>query len=278
MPKKINIIKASGDIAPFSKQKIEKSLKRSGAYPGLAKKIAGEVEARLRPGMSTQDIYKLAFKLLKEEHERPVAARYSLKKAIKAFGPTGFPFERFIGEIFRRKGFNVEVGKVVEGKCVFHEVDVVATSEKKHYFMECKFHSEQSKSTDVKVALYVHSRFEDIMEKIVEKGMCHEIHKAWVITNTRLSKDAIKYGECNNMKMIGWRYPKGRGVEVLVEETKLHPVTCLTTLNDKEKTDLLYNDLILCQDVPHRVDLLKKIGINHSRVKAILKEVREVCQ
>ena len=115
------------------------------------------------------------------------------------------------------------------------------------------------------------------MEKIKEKGLCHEIHRAWVITNTRLSEDAIRYGECNNMKMIGWKYPKDRGVEVLIEETKLHPVTCLTVIDDYEKKWLLENNVVLCQDLPRRIDLLNKLGIREKRLKELLKEVRDVC-
>jgi len=272
----ILITKASGDVAVFSQEKVEKSLRRSGAHPALARKVAEKVASSIASGMSTQDIYELAFSLLKEE-ERPVAARYSLKKAITAFGPTGFPFEKFMGEIFSRKGFETKIGVVVEGGCVSHEVDVVAQNKQKHYFMECKFHSSQAIATDVKVALYVHSRFLDIIARIEEQGSCHVIHKAWVITNTRLTGDAIKYGECAGMKVIGWKYPKGRGVEVLIEETGLHPVTCLTSINDKEKKGLLENDIVLCQDIPKRIDFLKSLGIDDERLEILLEEVRGVC-
>lgn len=276
MKKSINIIKESGDVAPFSKVKVERSLRRSGAYPGLAKEIADEVESSLVPGMKTQDIYNLAYKILKRKNERPVAARYSLKKAIAAFGPTGFPFEKFIGEIFKKKGFKVNVGVVVKGKCVNHEVDVIATNNQKHYFMECKFHSGQARATDVKVAMYVHSRFRDIMEKITGTGLCHEIHKAWVITNTRLSKDAIIYGECNGMKMIGWKYPKDNGVEVLIEESGLHPVTCLTSLDSNEKRILLDNNIVLAQDLLKQEKLLRIIGIRNKKLEDVLQEVEDL--
>ena len=277
MNKKINIIKESGDTAPFIRAKVEKSLMRSGAYPALARQIALEVEKNLVSGTKTQDIYNLAYKILKRENARPIAARYSLKKAITALGPTGFPFERFIGEIFNRKGFNVQVGVVVKGKCVNHEVDVVAKNDEKHYFMECKFHADQARSTDVKVALYVHSRFRDILEKMDDKKLCHKIHKAWVITNTRLSQDAIAYGECNGMKMIGWNYPKGRGVEVLIEETGLHPLTCLTTINDNEKRMLLDNNVVLVQDLPEKIYLLKNLGIKDKNLENLLKEAKDIC-
>lgn len=273
----MNIVKASGDIAQFSRSKIERSLRRSGASVGLARKIGMEVEKNITAGMTTHDIYNFAFNQLKKVKERPVAARYSLKKAIVALGPSGFPFERFIGEIFKRKGFDVKVGVVLPGKCVSHEVDVVATSQQKHYFMECKFHRGQDRATDVKVALYVHSRFRDLMEKINQRGLCHEIHKAWVITNTRLSKDAIIYGECNGMKMIGWKYPKNRGVEVLIEETGLHPVTCLTTLTDNKKRILLDNNIVLAQDLPNQLNFLRRMGIRDKKIENVLREVEGLC-
>lgn len=278
MPKKQTLItKASGNIAVFSKAKLEKSLLRAGAFKSLAKKIAREVEKNIVAGMSTQDIYNLAFILLKKEKERPVAARYSLKKAIMALGPTGFPFERFIGELLARKGLKTKVGVVIQGACVPHEVDVIAKDGQNHYFLECKFHNRSGIPTNVKVSLYVHSRFQDIMKRIKKEKDCHAFHQAWVVTNTRLTKDAIKYGECNDMKMLGWRYPKNGGVEALIEDAGLHPLTCLTSLNDREKKSLLDSGTVLSKDIPKKIDFLKSLGIGNKRLKQLLKETEDVC-
>ncbi|MGS0527278.1 hypothetical protein ACU8V7_21050 [Zobellia nedashkovskayae] len=41
-------------------------------------------------------------------------------------GPTGFPFERFIGALLTYSGYETKVGIVMDGICVTHEIDVVA--------------------------------------------------------------------------------------------------------------------------------------------------------
>lgn len=275
--KKIIIKKANGDDVVFSRDKLEKSLRRSGAFPGLAEDVAEEVESSIKNGDSTGEIYRLAFELLKKEEARPVAARYSLKKAIMQLGPTGFPFERFVAEILSRKGLQTRVGVTIEGACVSHEVDVEASDKDNHNFLECKFHNKSGISTDVKVALYVHSRFEDIMKKINKNGRCHSLHQAWVVTNTHMTKDAIQYGECMGIKMIGWRYPKGGGVEALIEDAGLHPLTCLTSLKNQEKRKLLENNTVLCQDIPKKIDFIKSLGVGEARMKQLLKEVEDLC-
>jgi hypothetical protein len=199
-----------------------------------------------------------------------------LKKAILELGPTGFPFEKFIAEVLKRRGYKTRVGVLMPGEHVQHEIDVVAEDQASHYFVECKFHHQPGRATDVKVPLYVHSRFEDVMKKLGEKGECHPYHQAWVVTNTHLSYDAIKYGEGVGMKMIGWRYPKEGGVEDLIECAGLHPLTCLTSLNAGEKTFLLESGIVLCQDLPKRPDLLKSLGIKDLKLRQMMKEIEEV--
>lgn len=58
-------------------------------------------------------------------------------------GPSGFPFEKFISEILKFQGFAVQVGVIVEGHCVKHEIDVVAEKGEEHFMIECKFHNTQ---------------------------------------------------------------------------------------------------------------------------------------
>jgi hypothetical protein len=279
MAKKQKIItKASGNIAVFSKNKLKRSLCRAGASPGLAIDIATQVERQISPGMSTEDVYQLAYLLLKKRKEKPTAARYSLKKAIMELGPTGFPFERFVAEVLKRKGYKTFVGKVIKGSCVSHEVDIEAHDGKNHYFIECKFHNRSGRSTDVKVPLYVHSRFQDIMSNLSKTEICHEFHQAWVVTNTHITKSAIKYGECVGMKMIGWRYPRQGGVEKLIEESGLHPITCLISLTYQDKTNLLNSGIVLCNDIPKSVNMLRTIGLGERKISILLKEVSEVCR
>ena len=103
MKKSIKIRKYSGELVDFDEKKLIISLKNAQADHDLANKIVDKIEKELYAGMSTKEIYNKAFKLLKS-YKRPSAARYKLKRAIMELGPSGFPFENFIGHIFRHDG------------------------------------------------------------------------------------------------------------------------------------------------------------------------------
>ncbi|MFB6182233.1 MAG: ATP cone domain-containing protein [Candidatus Magasanikbacteria bacterium] len=278
MPDAPKIYKTNGDLVPFKKSKVKESLIRSGAEEGLSEEIASDVAEKVEEKMSTTDIYSMAYSMLEKRQEDATAARYSLKRSLMKLGPTGYPFESFVGEIMREKGFGpVNVGTQMEGICVSHEVDVVAKKENKHYLMECKFHHKTGVKTGVKVPMYINSRFEDIEKKNKAEGKKEPRHNFWVVTNTRFTDDAIEFGECMDMNLLGWRYPEDEGLEKWIEDLSLHPVTCLTTLNEKEKNKLLERKLVLCSDLADKEDLLSTIGLSKKEIEATKKEVNNLC-
>ena len=129
----IIITKASGKKEPFAKSKLHQSLLRAGAPAVLANEIVEAVELDLTEAMSTKSIYKIAYKLLSNA-ERNVAGRYHLKHAIMELGPSGYAFEKYIGEILRQQGYKVAVGEIVQGQCVKHEIDVIAEMDHHHFY------------------------------------------------------------------------------------------------------------------------------------------------
>jgi hypothetical protein len=127
----VSIIKASGEVMPFYSERLKRSLLKAGASEAQADTIILQVQEKLYNGISTKKIYQQAFQLLKNS-SRPVAAKYKLRRAIMELGPSGFPFEKYVAEIFRRKGYSVQTGKIVQGDCVKHEVDVIAEKENRY--------------------------------------------------------------------------------------------------------------------------------------------------
>src|SRR3989344_922725 len=168
----ILVKKASGEVEPFSDAKLRNSLERAKVSREMIEEIVAHVRRELVSGSKTRDIYRHAFSLLRKR-ERPAAARYSLKRAIMELGPTGHPFENLVGELLKLRGFSVKVASIVQGLCVSHEVDVVAEQGSRHIMVECKFHNEQGIKSDVKVALYVQARFEDIQKAGGQKDPAH---------------------------------------------------------------------------------------------------------
>ena len=278
MNKSVLIKKYSGEYQVFDINKLINSLRRSKADENHVQEIALEVQGLIEEGMTTKKIYQLAFKMLKSR-SRVSASKYKLKKALMELGPSGFPFEKFVGKLFKSEGYKTEVGVIVQGNCVQHEVDVIAQKDNKHYMIECKYHSDQGRFCNVKIPLYIHSRFLDV-ERQWEHHKGHEskLHQGEVYTNTRFTTDAIQYGTCVGLLLTSWDYPQGNGLKDRIDKAGLHPLTALTSLTKAEKVQLLNKGIVLCKELVENPGFLGQIGISNSRRKKILEDSRELCR
>jgi len=275
------IIKASGKRELFDKKKLESSLSRAGASQGIVDKVVAKTIAGLKDGMTTGQIYASAFKELRKV-DGVVVNRYSLRKAVMSMGPSGFPFEQLLGEILKSKGYKVEVGGILQGACIDHEVDVLAEKDDRHIFVEAKFHNQLGIKTDLKVALYVQARFQDIkkaheMRAEKEDRVAH-FHEGWLVTNTKLTSKAKKYSECRGQKLIGWDYPKRGNLQDMIIESGLHPLTCLTNISEKQKRALLEQDIVLCRDLKNNLQILKTLGATDIKIKKVEEEIGNLCK
>jgi hypothetical protein len=197
------ITKSDGTTEPFDPSKLELSLKHAGADTSTIQSITRDIEKELWSGISTQEIYSRAFKML-NQHKRGVAARYSLKRAVMEFGPSGFPFEMYIAELFRLDGFKVDIDQIIQGACVEHEVDVIIYKEKETVYGEAKFHNTVGFKTDLKTVLYIQARIEDIRTAIKRSNSGDsQIVSGLVITNTKFTDKALQYASCQGLSLLG---------------------------------------------------------------------------
>jgi hypothetical protein len=267
------IKKASGDMEAFDISKLEHSLLRSHASPTLVQKVVESIRQDIEEGMTTHDIYQKAFSFL-HRLERPTAVQYSLRRAVMDLGPSGFPFERFVAEIFKTMGYDTLTDQAVLGKCVEHEVDVVAWKADKLIMSEVKFHNELGLKSDLKVVLYVKARFEDLAETVFDYGgIKQKMSEGWLVTNTKFSLSAIKYAECNDLKIVGWNYPLDNGLKDMIEKSGLHPLTSLVSLSDHDKKQLIEKDVVLCKTIKDNPDILQSIGLSEANREAVLEEI-----
>lgn len=274
---RVVVLKANGERVPFQQEKLLQSLLKSGASKDDAEGIVMKVVKELYPGISTKKIYQKAFSQLKDFSSH-LAARYNLKRAIMELGPSGYPFEKFVGAILKHQGYTVQVGKIVSGHCVNHEVDVIAEKDEHHFMIECKYHNQPGIFCDVKIPLYIHSRFKDVEAKWKEQpGHGTKFHQGWVVTNTRFSTDAIQYGTCVGLNLLGWDFPKRKSLKEQIDTLGLYPVTCLTSLTKTEKQQLLKNNVVLCNEICNDKNHLSAIGVTPSRIKSILNEGHQLC-
>lgn len=271
------ITKASGEEAIFSNDKLKQSLIHAGATQQLADAIVDEIRPRLYTGISTRKIYRFAFNMLRERSSH-LAAKYHLKRGIMELGPSGYPFEKFISEILKYKGYTVSVGEIVKGKCVNHEIDVIAEQDHHHFMIECKYHNHPGTITDVKIPLYVQARFKDVEAAwVMLAGHASKFHQGWIVTNTRFTRDAIQYGTCAGLFLLGWDFPKKGSLKELIDNSGLYPLTCLTTLTKTEKAGLLGRGIVLCKDIVENENYLADVITKPNRMKSIVEEARQLC-
>ena len=276
MKENIFVVKASGERELFSEEKLRRSLDRVKVPQTIADEIVSSIRDKLRDGMKVSEIYRRAFSILRRK-QRTRAVGYSLKKAIFALGPSGYPFEQLVARILRSQGYSVETGIIVRGYCVKHEVDVSAQKDKRHIMVECKFHNRQGIKSDVRTALYVRARFEDILKMWQSQPTTtHKYHEAWLVTNTRLTLDAIQYANCVGMKVIGWDYPQKTGLQQLIDNVNIYPVTCLTSLSNTHKKQLISLGIVTSEELIEDRDILRSLNIGDKQAVRVLDEIRKL--
>ncbi len=269
------IKKASGEKEPFNPQKLITSLRNAGATQHDAEEIAANISNWLTDGITTKRIYARAYQLLRKRNKGH-ATRYNLKQALIQLGNTGYPFESLIGEIFRRQGYKTEVGVMAEGRCITHEMDVIATKGRRQIIMECKYAQSQGKHVGIQVPLYVKSRVDDIIEKRKQLQEFSQYRfTACVVTNTRFSDDSIQYARCAGVKLLAWDYPAGNGLKELLEKHRILPLTIIKNLTKKEKAELMKRGIVTFSQLRKQIKALESFNIPRRRHRELLKEVNE---
>ncbi|WP_458626115.1 ATP cone domain-containing protein [Winogradskyella sp. PC D3.3] len=272
-----DIIKSSGDKVKFSVEKLRTSLNRTGAEKAVVNQILDKVRDELYQGISTKEIYNRAFALLKKKKSY-LASKYKLKKAIYELGPTGFPFERFVSAILEYSGYKTEVGKILNGACVTHEIDVLAHKNNQTTLVECKFHGEPGLNCNVKIPLYINSRYNDVKafwNKNLKKDTI--LTEGWLVTNTRFTTDALQYGKCCGLYLLSWDYPTNDGLKDRIDRLGLYPITVSTLLTNREKQFLLSREVVLCRELLHDKFYLDHLGVSDKRKEKILNEIALLC-
>lgn len=273
--KEIFVTKANGEKEPFDIEKLQGSLRRAHASANNIQQITSHLVQELEDGMTTHDIYKHAFESL-EKLEKKASIHYSLRRAVFELGPSGFPFEKLIAEILKKKGYEAVTDQMVHAPCVEHEVDVVAWKGSELIMCEAKYHSQVGMKSDLKVVLYVKARFDDLKKGSYVFGgeEAKSMTDGWLVTNTKFTSSAVKYAECQGLKIIGWNYPAHGSLNDLMDEVNIYPLTCLHSLSDHDKKQLLDKNVVVTTSLLEDESLLASIGLSQANIDAVKDEVR----
>jgi len=274
----MKVQKHSGTIVNFDRDKLRRSLLKSGADAKAVESVLQTIEQQMYDGIPTKKIYKLAGALLKKVSAAH-AAKYNLRTALQLLGPAGFFFEKFIARLFQKEGFRTLINLNLKGHCVNHEIDVVVQKDAVTMMIECKFHNSHLTNSDVKAPMYILSRFNDIKDNRHQLFKGHEkINRCCVATNNRFTTDAVAFANCSGLELLSWDYPPQGNLKTKIDSNLLYPITCLTTLSAVEKEKLLILDVILVTELIDDPEKLLQIGISPNRNKNILKEASELCE
>lgn len=272
--KNIYVFNSQGEKEPFSFNKVYQSAKRVGASDVLAEEIARKIEKEIFSGIKTSEIFKKVERLLSRKAPQP-ALKFSLKKAIAKLGPTGFIFERYIGEIFSRLGFEIKYNQNVSAFCCHHyEIDLVAKKDKFIYIIECKYRGSIAGKVHCDVALANYARFLDIKKGEFLNGFKGMKLKSLIITNARFTDKAVDYSECVGVELLGWKHPRNKGLESLIEDYHFYPITILPSLSRSLADIFVKKNIILTCDIL-RIDIKKfarKAKISSHQFERLKKE------
>lgn len=265
------IKKFSGFLEEFDQKKLSESLALTGVSSKIVADVVQELIPKIKPGMTTTRVHNLAFSSLQKK-SKVHAANYRIKRSILELGPSGYPFEILSSELFKSKGFKTEVGVIVKGEFVNHEVDVIATRPDKTIMAECKFHNSKRHKNDIKTALYVYARSQDIKNNTNSR----DFDKFAICTNTHFSKDAITYA--NGVGMLLFSLNKDPEYSMIgnIIKYKIYPVTCLKTIKKKIVPALLDKKIVVIRQLEENIDILKSLDYDDHDCSLVLKEIKQL--
>lgn len=267
----ITVVKRNGEREPFSEDKVFRSMRRVGVEHELRHEVMAHIKEKIQGNeITTDEIFRHILEFL-EPRDRKSSLRFNLRQALFELGPTGYPFEQYLARIFRDQGYKVEVGIQMQGECVNHEIDLLLMKDNTRQIVEAKFHNSPTTKSDIQTALYTYARFLDVKDK-------NDIDNVWLITNTKLSQDAIVYTQCKGIPAIAWNYPTEGNLQDLVEKPQMYPVTILNSLSEKEKQRLVEKDIVLCRDLIEKEnEAFADVLINNENLEKAKNDALMIC-
>ncbi len=242
----------------------------AGASKNVTNYVLKKIRNHIYRGVKTRDIYKLVLMALSEEEGGIIIKqKYQLKEAIMKLGTTGYVFENYVGEILTHSKFEIKkIRGKVRGKCIVHEIDLIAFNRDKKILVECKYHSKLGTYTGLKESMYTHARFLDTKRYFDAE---------YLVCNTKVSNHAKKYAKCVNQQILSWRYPPNKSLERIIEVNHLYPITILN-INSKEIEIFLHHGIILAKNILKYSEfkLSEKTGIRITRIKNLQKLTQQI--
>jgi hypothetical protein len=242
------IRKSNGETVFFSKDTLCQSIIRAGASKSQAEKICRVVNEKIQPGMTTSFIFRDTLRHLVRE-DVDIAVKYSIKRGINALGPDGFLFEKFLEALLRQDGYSTKRNQMMKGKCVTHEVDILAWKDNNYYIVEAKYRNDLHVRTHIDQVMYADARMKDIASNAKNNELGTKHFHTWIMTNTVFTDQSQKFAECASVRLTGWNYPSKDSLQKMIERTKAYPITVIPSMSEDARGKLTAHGLVLAQDL-----------------------------
>ena len=270
----VYVTKANGTRQLFDREKVVRTCLRVGASRRIADEVAGRVEDRLYDGISTSKILQLTFRLLRN-YKPAIRHILDLRRGLSLMDSKP-EFESFVQVLLARNGFEVAPNRIITGRCAEHEVDAIAKKDGVTFFVEAKHHVSYHTPTGLDESRIARAILEDVTEGFELGRSSLRIDRAMIVTNTRYSEHAVRYGECRNILQIGWRSPANLSLQNLIEEKNLYPLSCLRGLKNENRIKLVNSGIVLIEQLfeENTSTLARRTGIQKETLKQIIEKAK----
>lgn len=266
----VQVRKADGRLEPFDRSKILRTALHFGLELHEAETVVEEISRRVYDGIPTSEILNMVHELVARSRPELRDVR-DLREAISRMRPKP-DFEGYIRFALKSIGYLVEPGRVLEGRCVSHEIDGVAFMGNEILVVEVKHHMNPHTYTGLDTVLELWAALEDLQEGYRLGLHNYAFNSAILACNTKISLHAERYARCKGIKYMGWKYPRAFALEDIVVKNKLYPITMLTSLSEVQVAGLGDRGIILLSQLVELdlMDLAKLIGVDRSAAEKLI--------
>ena len=112
----IIVIKRNGEEVVFDNNRVIRSMERVGVPKELHDRVLAHISEKIPADnrITTDEIFYHIREFLIDKDKKS-GLRFNLRQAIFELGPTGFPFERYLAEIFQGQGYKTQVDQIIQG-------------------------------------------------------------------------------------------------------------------------------------------------------------------
>ena len=228
----VDVRKADGRLEPYNGAKVLRTLLHLGVDRVEAERLEKEISRRIYDGIPTSEILSMIYELAGKAKPE---IRYlkDLREAISAMRSKP-DFEEYARIVLRAAGYLVEPGRVLEGRCISHEVDGIAFKDDEILVVEIKHHVNPHAYTGLGTVLELWAALEDLKEGYRLGLHPYAFTSAILICNTKISLHAERYARCKRILYMGWRYPRAFALSDIVSSNRIYPVTMLKELSPEQ--------------------------------------------